>query len=69
MFLGADRVNELHELSQPTEEGVLVGSGRMKARLRLNVKCRYKIICDVICTTIDIISFSYEYEGNVSDTL
>ena len=37
MFLGADTVDELHELSQPTEEGVLVGSGGMKARL-LNVQ-------------------------------
>lgn len=37
MLLGADTVDELHELSQPTEEGVLVGSGGMKARL-LNVQ-------------------------------
>ena len=40
-------MNELHELSQPTEEGVLVGSGGMKARL---LKSRHVIAWKVIMT-------------------
>ena len=42
-LIGADVVNYAWKLSQPTEEGVLVGSGGMKTRLlkTSNVKCKY----------------------------
>ena len=62
MFLGADVVNNAWKLSNQLKKRWRHKSEAFKCLITL--KCQMWIICDVLCTAIDIIL--YEHERDVS---
>ena len=69
--LGPDVVNCAWKLYNQLKKGVSVGSGGMKSgafKCLITLKYQMWIICDVVCTTIDVIFMSMRAISHVYST-